>query len=324
MKEDLRMEHKIKTSKYYYTFGPNEPALKVKSGDKIVVDTVDARGYDSKGNTIPNEMKQRSEETEYHQANPLIGPFYVEDANLGDTLVIQIERIALNRNTAWSLIQPNFGSFTEEVPGKRLLLNNPLDEHFFNWILDLKNEVAVLNLERSKLTRIEIPLNPFIGSIGVAPRYGRIETSLTPGEYGGNMNCVETKEGTKICLPVFVKGAYLAFGDVHAAQGDGETCGSALETTAEVTIKIDVIKGKKIEWPRLEDDEFIMVAGSSRSLMEAFKIANLELLNWLVFDYGFDRLEALQILTQVGTSRIGNVVDTNYTIVGKFPKKYLP
>ncbi|MFQ6095337.1 MAG: acetamidase, partial [Candidatus Bathyarchaeia archaeon] len=81
---------------------------------------------------------------------------------------------------------------------------------------------------------------------------------------------------------------------------------------------------KKIEWPRFEDDEYIMVAGSSRPLMEAFKIAHLEMINWLVSEFGFDKYEAIQVLSQVGTCRVGNVVDPNYTIVAKFPKKYLP
>jgi len=138
------------------------------------------------------------------------------------------------------------------------------------------------------------------------------------------MDCVETKEGTTLYLPVFVKGAYLYFGDVHAAQGDGELTGVALEVSADVKLKIDLIKGKSIEWPRLEDEEFIMVAGSSRPLMEALKIAHIELIRWLVEDYGFDRWEAFEVLSQVGKCRVGNVVDPCYTVVAKFPKKYLP
>lgn len=318
------MEHRFTPSRYYYTFGPHEPALKLKSGDTLVTDTVDARGYDSRGNPISDEMKQQSEDTEYYPANPLVGPFYIEDAELGDTLVVGIKKIELNRDDAWSRINRNFGSLTEEGPGKRLLLNKPLEERYFPWVLDLERRVAALNLEKSKLGKIEVPLHPFVGSIGVAPRYGRIETSLAPGEYGGNMDCPETKEGTTIYFPIFVKGGYLAFGDIHAVQGDGELCGTALETTAEVTLQVDVVKHKKVDWPRFEDDSHIMVAGSSRPLMEAYKIAHLELVNWLIADHDFERWEAVQVLTQVGTCRIGNVVDPNYTVVAKFPKKYLP
>lgn len=318
------MEHRFKPSKYYLTFGPNEPAYHVKPGDAVIASTVDAGGNDSKGTPIAEEARQRDSSTVFNPSNPLVGPFYVEGAELGDILAVRIERIALNRPTAWSRTRPNFGSFTEEVPGKHFLLNEPLEEKLFQWRLDIERNVGALDLSGSRLRRVEIPLHPFLGSIGVAPRFGRVETALTPGEYGGNMDCVETKEGATLYFPVFVRGGYLAFGDVHAAQGDGEICGVALETTAEVRLRFDVVKGKVIEWPRIEDEEWIMVAGSARPLMDAFKIAHYELLNWLVTDYGFDKWEGFQLLSQVGRCRVGNVVDPLYTVVAKFPKRFLP
>lgn len=318
------MKRIFKPSRYYFTFGPNEPAFRVEPGDTVTINTVDARGFDEHYRPIPDELKQRSEGVIYHERNPLVGPFYIEGAEPGDALSVEIERIHPNRDTAWSRIGPHFGSLTEEVPGRRLLLNEPLPRLHFSWRLDLERNVGILDLPKSKIGRVEIGLHPFIGSIGVAPPQGRVEPSLTPGEYGGNMDCVETKEGTTLYLPVFVRGAYLAFGDVHATQGDGELCGTALEVSAEVTVKVDLVKGWGIGWPRLEDEEHIMVAGSSRPLMEAYKIAHLELIEWLTKDYGFDRMEALQVVTQVGTCRIGNVVDPNYTVVAKFPKRYLP
>lgn len=318
------LEHRFTPSKYYFTFGPHEPALRLKAGDALVTTTLDARCHNSSGSLVGEEMRQRSEDTEYHPVNPLTGPFYVEDADLKDTLVVHIERIDLNRETAWSRIVPHFGSLTEEGPGKKLSLTEPLEERYFAWRLDLGRNVGILQLSKSRLDKVEVPLHPFIGTIGVAPRYGRHEISLAPGSHGGNMDCIETREGTTLYFPVFVRGAYLALGDVHAAQGDGEICGVALETTAEITLRLDLIKGWAIEWPRFEDREYIMVAGSSRPLMEAFKIAHIEMTNWLMTDYGFDKWEAFQVLSQVGTCRVGNVCDPNYTVVAKFPKKYLP
>jgi len=317
------LKHRFTQTKYLFTFGPNQPAFHIRAGDVVTMVTVDAGGYDFKGEPIPEEAKQRDVATVFNPSNPLVGPFYVEDADLGDTLVVKIEKIELNRSTAWSRILPNFGSFTEEAPGRRLILNESLEEKSYVWDVDVEREVATLELARSRSRRIEIPLHPFIGAIGVAPRFGRVEMSLTPGEYGGNMDCVETAQKATLYLPVFVKGGYLAFGDVHAAQGDGEICGVALEITAEVSLHFDVLKGKAIEWPRIEDDEWIMCVGSSRPLMEAFKIAHIELLDWLVEDYGFDRWEGLQILSQVGRCRVGNVVDPCYTVVAKFPKALL-
>ena len=317
------MEHRINPSVYYYTFGPNEPAVHVKPGDDVIATTVDAGGHDMNGDPLPPERKQTIPGTSLRESNPLVGPVYVDGAEPGDTMVIEIQRISLNRSTAYSRIGPHLGSLTEEVPGRWFLLNEPLDTTFYHWAIDLERNVGILDLPKSKMGRAEIPLHPFLGSIGVAPRFGRVEMSLTPGEYGGNMDCVETREGSTLYLPVFAKGGYLAFGDIHAAQGDGELCGVALETTAEVRLRLNIIKGRSIGWPRIEDKDWIMTACSSRPLMEAYKLAHYEMVEWLCSDHGFDRWEALQMLSQVGRCRVGNVVDPNYTVVAKYPKKHL-
>lgn len=316
--------HRLTPQTYYYTFGPNEPALTIRPGDVVVAKTRDARGYDQDMELLPEELKQRSDVTQYRESNPLVGPIYVEGAEPGDILAVQIKRIQLNRDYAWSRHIAHFGSLTGETPGRELLLNEPIPEDLFDWQLDLERNVANLELKRSQLGSVEIPLHPFLGSIGVAPRFGRIEMSLTPGEYGGNMDCVETKQGTTLYLPVWVRGGYLAFGDVHAAQGDGEICGVALETTAEVELQVYVLKDVSADWPRMEDAEHIMTAGSGRPLMECVRVAQVELVKWLVNGYGFDRWEAWQLNSQVGTMRIGNIVDPSYTVVAKFPKRYLP
>ena len=315
--------HKLEPTIYQYTFGPGEPVLRIRSGDSVTVSTVDARGFDRRGNPLPEHKKQKSEFTKYQQSNPLIGPIWVEEAKPSDLLKINIREILLNREYAWSALVPHFGAFTGESEGKDLLLNEPLSGCEYRWELDLNSQTGTLRLSHSKLKEIQVPLHPFIGSIGVAPRFGRVETALIPGEYGGNMDCVETKAGAILYLPVWVKGAYLSFGDVHAAQGDGEICGVALETTARVTLEIKVIKNKTVQWPRIENATHIMVAGSARPLMNAVRIAHIDLIKWLIADYGFDKWEALQVLSQVGTMRVGNIVDPNYTVVAKFPKKYL-
>jgi len=205
-----------------------------------------------------------------------------------------------------------------------LLYNAPIETIVYDWKLDLDRGVAIYEMPHSRLKRVEVPLDPFIGSIGVAPRYGRVEMTLTPGEFGGNMDCVETREGTTLYLPVWVRGAYLSFGDIHARQGDGEVNGTALETTAEVTLTISVVKGRQADWPRLESDDHIMVIGSTRPLMDCVRLSQIGLLEWLTGEYGFQREEAWQLMAQVGTMRIGNVVDPCYTVVSKFPKSCLP
>jgi acetamidase/formamidase len=323
---DTGQTHLVESRHFWYTYGPNEPAVTVSAGDRVVAETCDAHGFDAQRQPLPDQLKQSSGDTSYRENNPLTGPVYVCDAAPGDVLAVRIEEIALTRRYAWSRFLPNFGAFTGEGPGRLMLLNDPLPEMLFEWDLDLEREVGRLQLKHSALRQVEIPLHPFIGSIGVAPAFGRVEMALTPGEYGGNMDCPQVCAGATLYLPVWVRGAYLVFGDIHAAQGDGEICGVALETTARVTLQLDLIKtnGQGIRWPRLEDAEHIMVIGSARPLMDCVRIAHFELVEWLVADFGFDRWEAFELLSQVGSMRVGNVVDPNYSVVARFPKRYLP
>ena len=309
---------------YYYTFASHEPALRIASGDTVVAETRDATGEDARGQKMPAGMKQRIPGSSVRESNPVVGPIFIEDAVVGDTLSIHIDRIALNRNYALSKQSPRFGSLTGESPGHVLLYNDPIEEIWYRWELDLERNTGMLQLPKSRLKCVEIPLQPFIGSIGVAPPFGETHMTLSPGSFGGNMDCVETQEGTTLYLPVWVEGGYLSFGDIHAAQGDGEVNGTALEVTAEVTLTVGVQKGRSIEWPRLENDQYIMVAGSTRPLFDAVKLAQIELLGWLVSEYGFDREGAWQLHAQVGLMRIGNIVDPFFTVVAQFPKKYLP
>ena len=310
--------------KFYYTFGPHEPALSLKPGDTLTASTLDSGGVDVNGEDISPDKAQTSSETKFYTSNPLTGPFYVEGAELGDTLALHIESIELTRDYASSKLTPGFGVLNiEDRIGGPTGLGEPLPEMYFTWKLDRERNIGTLELPGSKADKIEIPLHPFLGCLGVAPRFGETINSLTPAENGGNMDCVETKPGTTVCLPVFVKGGLFMFGDVHAAQGDGEICGVGLETTADVTIKVDLIKNYEIKWPRMRDKTHIMVAASTRPLLDAFRIAHTEMVKWLAADYGFDKWEAFQVLSQVGTARVGNVVDPKYIVVSKFPRKYL-
>ncbi|MCC7134573.1 MAG: acetamidase/formamidase family protein, partial [Gemmatimonadales bacterium] len=141
--------------------------------------------------------------------------------------------------------------------------------------------------------------------------------------FGGNMDAPEVREGTTVYLPIFHDGAYFYFGDGHARQGEGEVNGTGLETSMDVILKIDVVKGKAIAWPRLEDRDYIMVAGSARPLIDAFRLAHVELIEWLVADYGFDKMDAYTLLGQAGENTVANIVDPAYTVVAKIKKRYL-
>ena len=291
------------------SFAVREPVLRIKPGDIVQTRTFSRPGdyYERAGGAWPGE----------------VGPFHIEGATPNDTLVVKILRISLNRDTAVSSVSPN-GISAVVADSRTRMLNDPLPARRFVWQLDRQRNVGILDLPNSKSKRIEVPLKPMLGRLAVAPAGTEVFGGLWPGNFGGNMDASDAREGTTVYLPVFHEGALFYFGDIHALQGDGEIVGSGLETTADVTFQFDLIKGKRIRWPRMEDANDIMVAGSARPLVDAFRIAQVELIEWLVDEYGFEKMEAYQVVSQAGHSRIANVVDPNYTIMAKFPKNLLP
>ena len=252
-----------------------------------------------------------------------VGPFWIEGATPNDTLVVKILRLRPNRDSAVSAVNPN-GISAVAGDSRTRILNDPLPARRFEWRLDRTRNVGTLQLPNSASKSIEMPLKPMLGRLAVAPQGGEAFGGLWPGNFGGNMDAADAREGTSVYLPVFNDGALFYFGDGHALQGDGEIAGSGLETTMDVTFQFDLIKGQRIRWPRMEDADDIMVVGSARPLVDAFRIAQVELIEWLMADYGFEKMEAYQVVSQGGHSRIANVVDPNYSIVAKFPKRLLP
>jgi amidase len=316
-------DHRLQPRCYKYTFAAHEPEIRVASGDSVTAETLDAFGYDRDRRPLPEGLKQRIAGTTLQESNPLVGPVFVEGAEEGDLLAVHILAISPTRGFALSKQGPGFGSLTGEAPGKALLYNDPIPLVWYEWQLDLERGVASFDMPGSMLGRADVPLRPFIGSIGVAPRFGRVETALVPGEYGGNMDFRDIVAGTTLYLPVWVKGAYLCFGDVHAAQGDGEINGTALEVTAEVRLRLEVVKGRTAQWPRLVDAEHLATIGSGRPLEDCIRISQIEMLGWLTGEYGFQRDEAWQLMGQAGGIRIANFVDPAYTAAALFPRRYL-
>jgi amidase len=289
------------------TFAVREPVLRLKPGAIVETKTFSKPGDYYEGGAWPGE----------------VGPFHIEGAAPGDTLVIKIVRLRPNRDTAVSRYNPG-GISGVAGDGRTRMLNDPLPARAFTWRLDRQRMVGILDLPNSASKRIEVPLKPMLGRVAVAPAGAEAFGGLWPGDFGGNLDASDVREGVTVYLPVFHDGALFYFGDGHALQGDGEIIGSGLETTMDVTFQFDVIKGKQIRWPRVEDDQHIMVVGSVRPLIDALRIAYVELIEWLVADYGFDKMDAFQVASQVGEVRVANVVDPNYTVVAKFPKRFLP
>ena len=251
------------------TFAVRDPILRLHPGALVQTRTFSKPGdyYDKTGGPWPGE----------------VGPFYIEGATTGDTLVVRILRLRPNRDRAVSAVNPAEISAVA-ADSRTRMLNDPLPARRFEWRLDLTRNVGILELPGSASKRIEMPLKPMLGRLAVAPAGGEAFGGLWPGNFGGNMDAADAREGTTVYLPIFHDGAYFYFGDGHALQGDGEICGSGLETTMDVTFQFDLIKGRRIRWPRMEDADDIMVAGSARPLVDACRIAQGELIEWLVDD----------------------------------------
>ena len=183
---------------------------------------------------------------------------------------------------------------------------------------------GTVDLPGSAMKTVTLPLRPMLGRVAVAPEGDEAFGGLWPGPFGGNMDASDVREGTTVYLPVFHRGALFYFGDGHALQGDGEVCGSGLETSMDVAFRFGLQKKKTIAWPRFEDAEHLMVAGSARPLSDALRIAFVELVRWLAADHGFDKADAYQLVSQTAVVRVAQMVDPLYTVVAKFPKRFLP
>jgi acetamidase/formamidase len=289
-------------------FGPYaEPVATVNPGETLVIHTADAFG-----NQLTGEDQKPSAILGPY-LNPQTGPIYIDGAEPGDTLAVRIENIEATRDWAVSCTVPFFGGLTSTV--FTATLQDALEERV--WLYKRTPSGGFRYRDRW-----EIPWAPFFGTIGTAPHIEAI-SSLSPGAHGGNMDVPDVTIGNTIYLPVHHSGALFYTGDAHAAQGQGELCGVALEIAAKGTFTFDVIKGKSIDWPRIESADRIMTVGSAKPMEDAARIAYAELVEWLAADYGFDKLDAYQLLSQAGGLYVGNMVDTVYSLVASCPKHYL-
>ncbi|MHB0952119.1 MAG: acetamidase/formamidase family protein [Allorhizobium sp.] len=287
---------------YHYVYGPfPEPVLSVDPGAVVSAETHDA--FEGK---IKAETDMPSQILNFPFLNPQNGPIYVNGAEKGDCLAVYIKSIVPRgpQPRGTTVIMPEFGGLVPTMD--TALLTAPLPERVRKLEVDVETGVKWND-------RITLPYEPFIGTIGTAPEIEAI-SSLVPDYYGGNMDLPDIGPDSVIYLPVQTKGAYLYLGDCHAAQGDGELCGVAIEHPTITTIQIDLIKGWTIRAPRLENDRFFMTIGSARPMEDAARGAYRELIRWMVADFGFEEIDAYMLLTQCGRIRLGNMVDPKYTL----------
>ncbi len=303
------MRHEFEPTDFHVTLGSHEPVLRIGNGDSVATWCVDSGGRDRNGKRITAG------------GNPQTGPFYVEGAEPGDTLSVRFERLWPNRDRGITagLVAPNTvdPDFAGTLPRE-----TRHDAH--TWILDLERGAARLERPPVGLERLgEIPFEPMLGCFGVAPDGGEAISAATSGRHGGNMDYRGFREGVTVYFPVFTEGALLHVGDGHARQGDGEIVGTGIEVSFDVEFTVGLLKGKRIGWPRAENDEFVMAVGNARPLDQALQHATTELLRLLDEDYGLSYRSSSTLLGQTIRYDIGNVYDPAFTVVAKVEKGLL-
>jgi acetamidase/formamidase len=261
-----------------------------------------------------------------NRLNPQTGPFFVEGAELGDTLALHLVDLTPARDWGVSSTIPFFGGLT--ATDRTALLNDPLPER--TWKYDLDRTRGTVGFESTRKEpddvplRVELPLAPMLGTVGVAPSGNEVRSSLVPDAFGGNMDTPEMRAGATCYLGVNVEGALFSIGDGHYRQGEGESCGTAVEGAMNVRLLVELVKQTPTPWPRLETDDAYAVIGSARPLEDAWRISQVEMVDWLSQLYGLDRLDAYQLLSQVSLCPVANVCDPNFSVVTKVPKALLP
>jgi len=285
----------------------NKPVLTIAPGDTVHTTTVDAGGTDEKG------------VTRVLGGNPETGPFYVETAAPGDTLAVHLTRVRLNRDWAES---DDF--LVGRAVDSDLAVKMKDGGKTVRWHLDAEHGVATPEKPAEHLTRYVVPLRPMLGCVAVAPNVAQAAPGTgDSGHYGGNMDFNEIVEGATVYLPVSVPGALLYVGDGHAAQGDGELNGNALETSMDVEFTVDVIQGKRMPGPRVESATHIMAMGLAGSLDDAFRGATANMAQWLTEEYKLTPSEVAQVLGTSAEYKVSEVADRNAGMVLKINKEKL-
>ena len=301
---------------FAWTFGGRPPVRRVKPGTALRLWTEDAFAGSLRSTT---DLASASLTMPF--VNPQTGPFYVEGVEPGDTLVLHFVELTPARSWGASATIPFFGGLTST--DRTATLQDPLPERTWIYEVDTANQTVGFQAQGSDL-EIALPLEPMLGTVGVAPAGGEVRSALVPDTFGGNMDTPEMRAGTTCYLNVNVEGALFSVGDGHYRQGEGESCGTAVEGAMNVVLIVDLLKTPGPVWPRLENDEYLAVVGSSRPLEDAWRAGQVDMVRWLGDLYGLDKLDAYQLLSQVSEVPLANVVDANYSVVTKIPKRLLP
>ncbi len=295
-----------------YWDAARKPVLSVRSGDTVTIDTLSGEPEDlpeDKALLLPEHREVLDGTPRGSGPHLLTGPVYVEGAEPGDVLEVVIQDIRLRQDWGWNIIEPLLGTLPSDFPEARRL-HIPLDR-----------EALLARLPWGS----EVPLNPFFGNFGVAPppNYGRI-TSIIPREHGGNMDNKALVAGVRVFFPVFNEGALFSAGDGHAAQGDGEVCLTAIETSLTGTFELILHKGVSLDFPRAESDTHLISMGMDEDLDDAARQALRQMIRWLQERCGLTAQDAYSLCSIAGDLHVTQMVDINKGVHCMLPKSVLP
>ena len=308
---------RVSRDKLSYFVGPDvEPAMELSSGSEIVFETVDC--FSERVRSAEDTFGSFEESLDVVPGwNPVTGPVFIKDAHPGDLLAIDILEIRLPSTGATSYV-PKLG-----------MLSSP-----YQLSDDLKPDTRICQIEGDHVylpTRrgdIAIPVSPMIGTISVAPRQERIASFKYGAEHLGNVDCKEITTGNRLILPVNTEGALFGLGDVHAVQGDGEISCVAIEVSAEVTVRINVVPKKDAQYigcPQINGSEFIGSIGChfGEPISDNIKHAYFDLIQRLKVHHGFSIMDAYHLLTQVGEVRVCQVLGDFQAAMAKVKRCFI-
>jgi acetamidase/formamidase len=316
MSDPRVLAYRPSAEEFAWTFGGAPPVATITPGTVLELFTEDCFAGRVRG-----KDDLVSQVCEFPYLNPQTGPFFIEGAEPGDTLAVHFIAIEPARTWAASTTVPLFGALTSTH--LTATLQDPLPEVVWMWDLDRARGMCRFTARDSEFTA-DLPLNPMHGTVGVAPANLEVRSALVPDAFGGNMDTPEMRAGVTCYLGVNVPGGLLSIGDGHARQGEGETCGVAVECAMNTVLAVDLVRGVSTPWPRLESDTHIMSTGSARPLEDAFRIAQADMVQWVSELAGLSAMDAYQFISQSVEAPLANVVDTNYTSVAKLRKDWLP
>ncbi|KAJ7758014.1 Formamidase [Mycena metata] len=306
--------HAVKRSQCHLAWDNSiAPVLRVKSGEIVTFDCLDA----SNGQITPDSTVDAIKSLVFSQLDQVNGPVFVEGAAPGDTLQIDVLRVA-PAPWGWTACIPGFGLLTDEFPEPALKI----------WELDTENMVTYFDKEKT----IRIPLRPFAGEMGVAPGKEGAFSTIPPYATGGNIDTKHLSAGATLFLPVEVEGALFSIGDGHAVQGDGEVCGTAIETPMTVSVRLTVRKDRPyIKTPHfttpkvnIQDEEYYCTTGVDADMREATRAAVRNMIDFLCAEHALDRVAAYMLCSVAADLRLHEVVDMpNYVVGMMIPRSIL-